>query len=151
MMMRFFAAILLLLATLTTATAGDSIALDPKAIQPSGLTKDQAKQVLIVVLKHLKFKLKTPGMYVDGDIGKPGTQIRPGYYDFSLSFDTPKAAATAYLGYYSVDIMTGDVWESEQCEHYCFPALRKLQAQIMKRTGATMPSEEVSRETVGCY
>lgn len=124
--------------------------LKPDQIATTGLSKPQAKAVLILVLQHLKFKLNAPGMFLDGDLGKNGVPIRPGYYDFSLSYDTPDAAAMAYLGYYSVNIMTGDVWESEQCEHYTFPALRKLQKQIMRRTGATMLSVAKARASVGC-
>lgn len=132
-----------------SAMAGEP-GLSPDQIAATGLTKPQARAVLVVVLQHLKFKLNAPGMFLDGDLGKSGAPIRPGYYDFSLSYDTPKAAATAYLGYYSVNIMTGDVWESEQCEHYSFPALRKLQKNIMRRTGTAMLPEDKARAGVGC-
>jgi hypothetical protein len=120
-------------------------------VSSSGLTKEQAKQVLIVVLKHEKYRLSDPGMYIDGDLqNKDGTPNRPGYFDFSLSYETPKAGATAYVGYYSVNIKTGDIWEVESCLHYRFPALRRLQQQITKRTGTEIANAKIARDEVGC-
>jgi len=131
-------------AALPLCCRGDSVA-------HSGLTKEQAKQVLIVVLKHEKFHLSVPGMYIDDDLyGPNGKPNRPGYFDFSLSYDTPKAGATAYLGYYAVNIKTGDVWEVESCMRYSFPALRILQQQISFRTGVSLLNEEAARDEVGC-
>jgi len=120
-------------------------------VSNDGLTKTQAKKLLIVVLKKEKYRLSDPGMYIDGDLaGKDGTPNRPGYYDFSLSYDTPKAGATAYLGYYSVNIKTGDVWEVESCFRYRFKSLRRLQTEIEKRTGTMLADEKVARDEVGC-
>lgn len=120
-------------------------------VASTGLTKEQAKQVLVLVLKHEKYRLSDKGIYIDGDLQNPnGKPDRPGYFDFSLSYENPKAGATAYLGYYSVNIKTGDVWEVESCVRYRFPALRRLQSEITKRTGVAISDEKVARDEVGC-
>ena len=120
-------------------------------VAASGLTKAQARKVLIVVLKHEKFRLADPGMYIDGDLQGPnGEPNRPGYYDFSLSYENPKAGATAYLGYYSVNIKTGDVWEVESCVRYQFPALGAHQREIVRRTHTPMADDKSARDEVGC-
>lgn len=117
----------------------------------SGLTTEQAKKVLIVVLKHEKYRLSDKGMFIDDNLLPPsGKPDRPGYIDFSLSWDNPKAGATAYLGYYSVNIKTGDVWEVESCIHYRFALLRALQRKIVQRTGTPLTNEDVARSEVGC-
>lgn len=118
----------------------------------TGLTKEQAKQVLMLVLRQDKYHLsKNSGMYIDGDLQTPdGKPNRPGYYDFSLSYETPEAGATAYLGYYAVNIKTGDVWEVESCVHYNFQALRRIQREITRRTGTALTNEKTARDEVGC-
>lgn len=143
---------LLALATLAPAIASaGSGPLKIDDVMPTGLTKNQAKQVLIVVLKHARFNLSTPGMYIDDDLHGPnGEPNRPGYYDFSLSYDTPKAGATNYLGYYSVNVRSGDVWEVESCKRYGFPKLRALQRKLKKRTGTALADERIARDEVGC-
>lgn len=119
-------------------------------VAPSGLTTEQAKKVLSVVLKREKYRLSDKGMFIDTLVLPSGTPDRPGYVDFSLSWDNPKAGATAYLGYYSVNINSGDVWEVESCRHYRFPALRALQHAIVERTGAPLTNEDIARSEVGC-
>lgn len=82
-------------------------ALNVQAVARDGLTKAQAKQVLIVVLRQQTVKLSRRGMSIDDDIrtaeGKP---FRPGYHDFPLTFDSPKVGATDVLGTHSVNIGT---------------------------------------------
>jgi hypothetical protein len=145
------AAVLLLAISSAAMSATDPTAFDSKAVQPSGLTKEQAKQVLVIVLKHLKFNLAREGMYLDGDITAPsGGPFHPGYYDFALTYDTPDAAATDVLGSYAVSLKTGDVWEVNLCKRYAFPALTRVQVAIMQRTGQTFASEKNERRGLGC-
>ncbi len=142
----------LLCAFLHGALAKDTPAsFSASQVGTSGLTKQQAKQVLIIVLKHLHFKLEQEGMFIDGDIsGKAGKPMRPGYFDFALTYDTPSATATDVLGAYSVDILTGDVIENTRCKRYQFPALSRLQKAISARTGVRLPPIKLALGQVGC-
>jgi len=147
-MKRFFCAAVTALASAMTCAATLPVGADDVA--PNGLTAAQAKQVLGVVLKHEKYRLSDKGMSIDTLLPPSGKPDRPGYIDFSLSWDNPHAGATAYLGYYSVSIKTGDVWENESCVHYRFASLRALQRKIAERTGAPLPLEADARGEVGC-
>ncbi len=128
-----------------SSTFANQLPLGADDVSITGLTKEQAKQVLILVLRQEKYHLSNSGMYIDSDL-----QSQAGYYDFSLSYETPKAGATAYLGYYSINIKNGDVWEIESCIRYSFPSLRRLQREITRRTGVTLADEKVARDEVGC-
>jgi hypothetical protein len=120
-------------------------------VASTGLTLQQARKVLVVVLKHEKFRLSDPALSIDDHVNGPsGDPDRPGYYNFSLAYENPKAGATAYLGYYAVNIKTGDVWEVESCVRYQFPALRALQREIGQRTGAPLASNKAARDEIGC-
>ncbi len=120
-------------------------------VRENGLTKDQAKQVLMVVLRHEKYRLSMPGVFIDGNLAdEQGNPPHPGYFDFSLGYDSPKAGATDYLGLFSVSVKTGDVWEINSCKNFHFPALAQLQAMIMKRTKQTFAGEKDARKGLGC-
>jgi len=121
------------------------------AVQASGLTRAQAKELLVVVLRHEKYKLNAPGVFVDGDLyDDKGNPPHPGYYDFSVGSDSPKEGATNYAGLFSVSVLTGDVWEINLCKRFAFPLLHKIQAAIMRRTGKTLAQESSERKGLGC-
>jgi hypothetical protein len=120
-------------------------------VQATGLSRDQAKQVLIIVLKQEKYRLSMPGVFIHGDLAdEKGNPPHPGYYDFSVGYDSVKAGATEYLGLFSVSRMTGDVWEINICRRYDFPELRRVQAVIMRRTGKSFANEKQARRGLGC-
>ncbi|HCI4950857.1 TPA: hypothetical protein NPF41_004271, partial [Salmonella enterica] len=113
--------------------------------------KAQAEKLLIIALKYQKYDLSLDGVFVDGDLqDKHGNPPHPGYYDFSLGYDTPTAGAIDYWGLFSVSSQTGDIWEINKCERVIFPQLQKIQQEIMKKTGATFASEVVQRRGLGC-
>jgi hypothetical protein len=120
-------------------------------VAPEGLSRTQAKQVLILVLKHEKYKFMDAGVFIDGDLANEnGNPPHPGYFDFSLGYDDPEAGATEYMGLFSVSILTGDVFEIHLCKRYAFPALQRLQKNIMKQTGKMLADEKVQRRGLGC-
>ncbi|EBS1067499.1 TPA: hypothetical protein LC393_003522 [Salmonella enterica subsp. enterica serovar Wangata] len=120
-------------------------------INRGGMTKAQAEKLLIIALKYQKYDLSLDGVFVDGDLqDKHGNPPHPGYYDFSLGYDTPTAGAIDYWGLFSVSSQTGDIWEINKCERVIFPQLQKIQQEIMKKTGATFASEVVQRRGLGC-
>jgi hypothetical protein len=132
-------------------------------VVPEGLSHAQAEQVLTVVLKHLKikpyyqfkshwrFKSERAYLFIDGDFAdENGNQPHPGYFDFAVGYEYPEALMTDYEGRFSVNILTGDVWEIYLCKRYAFPALRRIQKSIMKQTGKTMASEKARRKELGC-
>jgi hypothetical protein len=125
--------------------------IDAEKISQKGLSAEQARQVLIVALEQLHFKLSKIGMYIDGPLtdaeGKP---FRVGFYDFGLAFDSPTAGATDVLGHYAVNTMTGDVWETERCVRYKFPELLIIQKRITEKTATKLLNEEKARDEIGC-
>ena len=83
----------------TTLVACATDSLQPARIKDSGLTREQAEQVLRVALKHQDYQLQRPGVFIDGDLqDENGKPPHPGYYDFSLGYNDPKAGATEYWG-----------------------------------------------------
>lgn len=126
--------------------SGDTSEFNLSDINREGMTKTQAEKVLIIVLRHQKYNLSLEGIFIDGDLqDEQGNVPHPGYYDFSLGYDTPTAGATDYLGLFSVSPKTGDIWEINECERVVFPELQKIQQGIMEKNGATFASEVVQR------
>ena len=124
--------------------------LEANQISPEGLSRDQAKAVLSIVLKHQRHDLNKTGMSVEELHRKDGSDPHPGYYDFGLSYDTPEAGATQVLGAYAVSRFTGDVWELNLCKRFSPRDLKKLQKIIMARTGRSFSSEKMERIGLGC-
>ncbi|KIH82243.1 hypothetical protein [Pseudomonas batumici] len=134
-----------------TLSACAASTLPPEQIKPEGLSREQAQQVLVVALKQQPYKLSKPGVFIDGDLADGnGNPPHPGYFDFSLGYDDPKAGATEYWGLFSVSVLTGDVWEINSCKRLTAPALKQLQTQIMARTGKTLNDEAGQRQGLGC-
>ncbi|RBJ85709.1 hypothetical protein C3L29_001250 [Pseudomonas sp. MWU12-2534b] len=140
---------LTLACTTLVACAGD--ALSPTQVKATGLTREQAQAVLRVALKHQDYQLDKPGVFVDGDLqDEHGQPPHPGYFDFSLGYNDPKAGATEYWGLFSVSIATGDVWETNLCKRLDGAQLQALQRQIMARTGKSLKDEQAQRQGLGC-
>lgn len=137
--------IFLVLAACSAIAKSDGFQAD--AVQATGLTTEQAQQVLIVMLKHEKLLMTKPGFDIEAL-----RSSHPGYQDFGVTYDSPKAAATDVIGWFSVSKMTGDIWETNLCKRYAFPQLRRIQAAIMKRTGKTFASksEVTARRGLSC-
>jgi hypothetical protein len=137
---------------LVSATAfAKPSAFDERAVAASGLVREQAKQVLLVVLKHEHYKLRGDSTFINGDlVDEKGNPPHPGYYDFSLGDDSAGEGATHYRGLFSVSILTGDVWELNLCKRFVFPQLKRIQTAIMKRTGRTLADEKAARKGLGC-
>lgn len=142
---------LLLFLFLSYAAFARSQEFNGRQIDKDGLTSEQAKRVLVVVLKHEKFRLERKGMSIDGpfkvDANIPSQR---GFWEFGLIYDSPKYGATQVLGRYAISRFTGDVWETNLCRHYDFPALKRLQAQIVFKTGKSLTNETEARLGLGC-
>lgn len=82
--------------------------------------------------------------------GNAGGPPNRGFYTFSVTFDSPKAAATDVVGAFAVSRLTGDVWETNLCKRYAFPALRAAQRRIMARTHGSFRAETAARQGLGC-
>ena len=120
-------------------------------IGQDGLTGEQAKQVLIEVLKYEKFQLTKKGMDIDGPFKvDPNIPTHCGFWAFGLSYDSPKYGATQVLGQYAVSRFTGDVWETNLCKRFDFPKLRRMQAQITLKTAKSRTDEVEARRGLGC-
>ena len=118
--------------------------LDAKNIQPSGLTPDQARQVLAVAVKHEGFKISRPDMWFEGPWQVEGKPFHPGYYDFGL------LSPINVQGHYAVNPLTGDVWQTELCKRFSFATLSKIQKRISEKTGKKLVGEDVASDAIGC-
>ncbi len=120
-------------------------------VAASGLTQDQARQVLMLVLRHERYQVGKAGAFVDGDLkDAEGRPPHPGYHDFSVGYDSPKSGATEYWGLFAVSRATGDVWEVNQCKRFAFPELARIQRRISGSTGQTLAGEAPLRRGLGC-
>lgn len=143
--------LLALAITASVASAKEPAIIPLGQIAPEGLSRNQAKQVLIAALKHQRYKLEKSGVFIDGDLtDENGNPSHPGYFDFSLGYDSPKAGATEYWGVFSVSVLIGDVWEINTCKRFVFPALQRIQKNIMKQTGKTIADEKAQHRGLGC-
>jgi hypothetical protein len=136
-----------LFVTLATAQAQPIAATQ---ISATGLTRDQAQQILKIALKNRGYDFGKIGMSVESLRKPDGTDPHKGYYDFSLSYDTPASGATEVLGAYAVSSMTGDVWELNLCKRFSNPELREQQKVIIRETGTSFAAERAARLGLGC-
>ncbi|AUP76360.1 hypothetical protein CWS02_05580 [Enterobacter sp. EA-1] len=93
-----------------------------------------------MVLKHETLFIDKPGFNIEH------IEFVPEYINFHVAWDSPDAAATDVIGEFVVSPRTGDVWESNMCKQYAFSELKRLQTEIMKRTGWTLAGELKERE-----
>lgn len=142
--------IVLLLLVLPCVVLAGSPTIGLSKFSAKGLSKTQARQVLLVVLEHEKFSPNSPGMYIENLTKKNGTAIHSGYYDFGLSYESPDAGATQTLGLFAISRFTGDVWELNLCRRYSFSKLDKLQQAITQATKKTFADEKKQRRGLGC-
>jgi len=120
-------------------------------VAPEGLSRAQAKKVLMVVLRHQYYKLGKPGVFIDDNLAdENGNPPHLGYFDFSLGYEDQKAGATEYWGLFSVSPLTGDVWEINTCKQFIFPLLQQIQKGIMEKTGKKLTDEKAQRRGLGC-
>jgi hypothetical protein len=71
-------------------------------------------------------------------------------------FDLPPHNFIHYVKQYYISKVTGDVIDNLDrppiwCYRVTFPALRKIQKQIMAQTGATFASEKQQRLGLHCF
>lgn len=142
--------IILLLLILPDVVLADPVAIGLSNLSAKGLSKVQARQILLVVLEHEKHSPSSPGMYIESLTKKNGAAIHSGYYDFGFSYESPNAGATQTLGLFAISRFTGDVWELHLCRRYSFPKLDKLQQAIMQVTKKTFADEKKQRRGLGC-
>ena len=144
---------LLLAAGVLACVPGSSQTLQPQEIHASGLTADQARQVLILALKHEKFDMSNPGMWIDGPWrgDEQGTPYRPGYYDFGVVYSNRKTHTSNVQGHFAVNASTGDVWNTVRCKRYRFAALSTIQNVISVRTGKKLASAQLAFDQIGCF
>jgi hypothetical protein len=123
---------------------------DPGQISSNGLSRGQARVVLLTVLKQQHHDPSKVGMSLEALQRKDSNDPHPGYFDFGLSYDSPNAGATQVLGAYAVSRYTGDVWETNLCKRFSSRDLKKLQKMIMEKTRKSFSSERTERAGLGC-
>jgi len=124
---------------------------DADEVQATGLTKEQARQILALVLKHKHYDLSMPGMLVNDDLSSAnGISPHPGYIDFNVVYTSSTAGLDDYDGLFVVSPATGDIWELNDCTHFVYADLKHVQELIMQRTGKTLAGEVAQRSMLGC-
>lgn len=120
-------------------------------IQATGLNPEQARQLLIFTLKREGYNVSKRGIFFDGPLtNADGTSPHPGYADFGLGFANRKAGAIETVGLFSISISSGDIWETNTCENFSFPALRHIQQEIRSTTKISAADESALRRGLGC-
>ncbi|WP_243493279.1 hypothetical protein [Massilia violaceinigra] len=120
-------------------------------IQAVGLNAKQAKRLLIFTLSREGYNTTKKGLYFEGPLkSRKGNSPHPGYRDFSLTFANPKAGAIEFIGLFSVNVSSGEIWETNTCEVFSFPDLRRIQHQIRAKTKISAADESVQRRGLGC-
>ncbi len=124
--------------------------LDVSKVRPTGLTVNQAKRLLMLVLQHERIDMSDSAWWIEEPF-RGGDGLYKGYRTFSLVYSHPENAMSFTHGHYAVDVMTGDVWVANGCKHITFPALSRLQHGISLRTGKKRPRAAVARENFDCF
>lgn len=126
--------------------------LDAPTIQSSGVTVEQAKQILVLVLKHEKIDTANPHLWIDGPWTdeETGLPFLAGHYHFGVVDNNPGGGRSVTLGQFSVTILTGDIWQTESCRRFRFPALTVIQKRIKEKTGQPLATEADAKEELGC-
>lgn len=120
-------------------------------IQAQGLNAQQAKRLLVFTLSREGYNTTKKGLYFEGPLkSREGTIPHPGYLDFGLSYANPKAGALEVIGLFSVNVSSGEIWETNTCEVFSFPDLRRIQHQIRAKTKIGAADEGVQRRGLGC-
>lgn len=119
------------------------------AQQQSNIGADEAKELLVIVLRHQKFPASSRYCQIE-PLDKQGQPFTSNYYAFGASCDFPNSPATSPWGTYLVSPRTGDVLNFDTCKWVRYDDLRRRQKQIVLHTGATEASEGRYREATGC-
>jgi hypothetical protein len=132
-----------------SATGTQSVQLGE--LHSRGLTSEQAKKILIFTLKHEGYKLSRAGVFFDGPlVSENGSPYIPGYYNFGLGYNDPDAGAVDSWGLFAVNVSSGEVWETNKCKRYSFPALHRIQRRVRAKTQITEAEERIQRRGTGC-
>jgi hypothetical protein len=141
---------LVAISLLSIACLAGEDSFDASHVSAKGVSRLQAKQLLLIVLHNQGYDYNKTGMSIDELKTRNGTDPHPGYFDFGLNYDTPNSGATQALGMFSVGRLTGDVWETNLCKRYSFPELQSAQNAIMRRTRKSFSDEKKVRVGLGC-
>jgi hypothetical protein len=114
------------------------------------ISEGEARSLLLLVVRQEGYTLEKRGMGLELVTTRSHQPVHSGYFDFSLTFETPRAGATEVLRLYAVSRRTGDVWETNLCQRYDFPDLKAVQKRIQQRTGYTLADEQGARQGLGC-
>lgn len=122
-----------------------------------GISEAQAEYIVALTAEHEHFRVRDRRSSIERltDNGDEKTDPFPGFFYFSIVFNTSKSLVIDNARVYYVSKMTGDVWDAAtpsplQCHRVSFPALRNIQKEIMASTGASFAGERSERLSIGC-
>jgi hypothetical protein len=112
---------------------------------------DQARQVALTVAEHDNITVDDRTVVINSMDTRNEAGFIPGYFSFSIirESDSP-ANPDETIRMYVVSKKTADTWELNLCTHYAFPALEKLQQELMRKTGAHPRDSEDMPRAIGC-
>jgi hypothetical protein len=112
---------------------------------------DQARQVALIVAQYDNIKVDDRTIVINSMDTRTEAGFIPGYYSFSIirESDSP-ASPDETIRMYVVSKKTADTWELNLCTHYSFPALQKMQRELLRETGANSVEDPDMPKAIGC-
>lgn len=133
----------------TLANNGWAASLLKQQIAKAGLSREQASEVLLLVLQHQKIP-QPPASTIEYLTKKDGGDLAAEYFAFGVTGDSANNGASTVYGMFAVDRQTGDVWEWNLCKRYRFARLTQLQNVVMQKTGKRLAAARAVKAELGC-
>ena len=112
------------------------------------LSDAQARQIVILVARHEHIDLSDT--HIELNSMDLGSTFISGYSSFILIRESLTPGPDETLRRYAVNRKTGDVWEMTLCNHYDFPALRRLRASLGGGRDASPADLAAQSKELGC-
>ena len=133
----------------TFANNGWAASLLKQEIDKAGLSREQASEVLLLVLRHQKIP-QPPASTIEYLTKKDGGDLAADYFAFGVTADSANNGASTVYGMFAVNRQTGDVWEWNLCKRYRFARLTQLQKVVMQKTGKRLAAASIVKASLGC-
>jgi hypothetical protein len=154
--------ILILAVTPARAQVWPNSVPDYQSTAKGGINEAQARYLVALVARRQRYDVRAPYSFIErlGNLRPGAVDEYPGFFYLSIGFDDIGYPVQRYpLIYfprtYYVSKMTGDVLAHIdrppiECRRVSFPSLRKIQREIMRRTGVTISGETQQRLGLNC-
>lgn len=111
----------------------------------------QARQIALLVAAHDHITVDDRNVVLNSMDTRTPEGFLPGYYSFSIIREGNSAAeADETIRMYAISKRTGETWEMNLCNRYSFPALQKVQREVVRETGAGAAEDPGMPKDIGC-